>query len=659
MEASGLSKHLGWWYGGWGKREPDKNAEGVGMEGSMVGLQMLRESQPPFEFEAKFHFASCFLHLLAMLVLLVNGGYVFAHLSVATDLPADIIIHVGNIKFHLHKFPLLSKSQLMQRLITTANDEKSDEVSISDIPGGAAAFEICAKFCYGITVTLNAHNVAVALCAAEYLEMHETAEKGNLIYKISVFLRTSILRSWKDSIMVLQTTRFLLPWSEDLKLISNCIESIASKASIDPSEVEWSYNRGKLPFENGLDPHLNGVKKEHSVPKDWWVEDLCELKIDFFKKVIVAIKTKAKASPEVIGQALKSYTYKKLSSLGKGSAKNGNGGDAAKNKSLLETIISLLPPDKGCVSCSFLLKLLRACRLLNCSETGMKELVKRIGRQLEDATVSDLLIPTSSGEDTVYDIDVVLNIVKEFTMQDNDAAQSNLAGAKITVAKLVDGYLAEVVKDHNLPLSKFIDLVEIVPTDSRPSHDELYFAIDTYLKGYPDLSKNEKKRLCALIDCRKLSANSSSHAVQNERLPLRLVVQVLYFEQMRALAATTSQAESGASYGSSRSAITTNTEDECVGGLVVDNLKAMKLDVGGKVNGHEWGSSNNRIGDICVKNTNGRVKGVVMPKKMLGNLLSGKGQSSENSSLSDTSGSPNSNREEPKLTPSRTIRYVA
>lgn len=30
----------------WGKREPDKNAEGVGVEGSMVGLQMLRESHP-------------------------------------------------------------------------------------------------------------------------------------------------------------------------------------------------------------------------------------------------------------------------------------------------------------------------------------------------------------------------------------------------------------------------------------------------------------------------------------------------------------------------------------------------------------------------------------------------------------------------------------
>ncbi|CAH2033657.1 unnamed protein product [Thlaspi arvense] len=43
--------------------------------------------------------------------------------------------------------------------------------------------------------------------------------RGNLIYKIEVFLNSGIFRSWKDSIIVLQTTKSLLPWSEDLKLM--------------------------------------------------------------------------------------------------------------------------------------------------------------------------------------------------------------------------------------------------------------------------------------------------------------------------------------------------------------------------------------------------------------------------------------------------------
>lgn len=54
--------------------------------------------------------------------------------------------------------------------------------------------------------------------------------------------------------------------------------------------------------------------------------------------------------------------------------------------------------------------------------------------------------------------------------------------AKIAVAKLVDGYLAEVARDPNLPLSKFVNLAERVPSDSRPVHDGLYRAIDMYLK---------------------------------------------------------------------------------------------------------------------------------------------------------------------------------
>ncbi|KAM0845990.1 hypothetical protein ACQ4PT_055975 [Festuca glaucescens] len=80
-----------------------------------------------------------------------------------------------------------------------------------------------------MTVTLNAYNVLAARCAAEFLEMFETIDKGNLIYKIDVFLSSSIFRTWKDSIIVLQTTKSLLPWSENLKVINHCVDSIAAR----------------------------------------------------------------------------------------------------------------------------------------------------------------------------------------------------------------------------------------------------------------------------------------------------------------------------------------------------------------------------------------------------------------------------------------------
>jgi len=47
------------------------------------------------------------------------------------------------------------------------------------------------------------------------------------------------------------------------------------------------------------------------------------------------------------------------------------------------------------------------------------------------------------------------------------------------------------------------------------------------------LTKAERKKLCGLMDVRKLTADASMHAAQNECLPLRVVVQVLFFDQVR------------------------------------------------------------------------------------------------------------------------------
>lgn len=61
------------------------------------------------------------------------------------------------------------------------------------------------------------------------------------------------------------------------------------------------------------------------------------------------------------------------------------------------------------------------------------------------------------------------------------------------------------------------------------------------LQVHPDLSKSGKKQLCRILDCQKLSPQVCMHAVRNERLPLRTVVQLLYFEQERGTRATASE----------------------------------------------------------------------------------------------------------------------
>ncbi|KAK4563363.1 hypothetical protein RGQ29_005756 [Quercus rubra] len=575
---------------------------------------------------------------------------------VASELATDIILIVGDVKFYLHKFPLLSKSSRLQKLVVTTNEENTDEVQISDIP---------------------------ARCAAEYLEMHEAIEKGNLIYKIDVFLTSSIFRSWKDSIIVLQTTKSFLPLSEDLKVVSNCIDSIATKACVDVSKVDWSYtyNRKKLPEENENDPNWNGVRNR-LVPKDWWVEDLCELEIDLYKRVLMIIKAKRIVSNDVIGAALKAYAYRRLPGFSKGMIQSG---DMIKHESIVDTIVRLLPAEKGCVSCSFLLKLLKASILMDSGEMAKGELIRRIGQQLEEASVNDLLIRASEEETTMYDVSTVQKIVQEFLMQDQNAEIESLEdshepqetrkpgilsdASKLMVAKLIDGYLAEISKDANLPLSNFVDLAEMVSDISRPAHDGLYRAIDMYLKEHPGISKSERKRICKLMDCKKLSVDACMHAVQNERLPLRVVVQVLFFEQVRAAASSGSSTPdlpkgikelNSGSHGSSRSA-TTNTEEDWDAVATAEELKALKGELaslrlangvgGSERNGNGDGKSN--VDKAAIS----KMKGLLKSKKIFTKLWSSKGGQGENSGSDSSDSLGSANPEEVKSTPSRNRRH--
>ncbi|CAA7034620.1 unnamed protein product [Microthlaspi erraticum] len=470
---------------------------------------------------------------------------------VASELATDVVVNVGDVKFYLHKFPLLSKSARLQKLFAATTDDEEqpdDEIRIPDIPGGPPAFEICAKFCYGMTVTLNAYNVVAVRCAAEYLEMHESVEIGNLVYKIEVFLNSSVLRSWKDSIIVLQTTRSFHPWSKDLKIDARCLESIASKAAMDPERVDWSYtcNRRKLL----LPPESNNNK--NGVPRDWWVEDLAELDVDLYKRVVLSIRRKGGVLPEVIGEALEVYAAKRIIP---------QTDDVEEHRSLLETLVLLLPSEKQSVSCGFLIKLLKCSVCLDCGgEEERKELSRRIGEKLEEANVADLLIRAQEGCETVYDIDIVETLVDEFiTQQTQNRDELDCSDrAKANVAKLIDGYLAEIARiEPNLSSLKFIAIAEKVSSFPRSSHDGVYRAIDMFLKQHPEITKSEKKSICRLMDCRKLSPEACAHAVQNERLPLRVVVQILFFEQVRAT--TKPSLPASGSHGSSR----TTTEEEC------------------------------------------------------------------------------------------------
>ncbi|KMT16927.1 hypothetical protein BVRB_2g043970 [Beta vulgaris subsp. vulgaris] len=568
---------------------------------------------------------------------------------VSSDLATDVAVNIGEVKFYLHKFPLLSKSSRLQKLIVKADEEKSDEVDLADFPGGPKAFDICAKFCYGMTVTLNAYNVVAARCAAEYLGMTEDVDRGNLVYKIEVFLNSSIFRTWKDSIIVLQTAKSLLPWSEDLKIVGRCIDSIASKTSVDPTKITWSYTHNrKLAMQDRIIEH----DTMESVPKDWWVEDICELDVNMYKRVMIAIKSKGRMDSSVIGESLKIYAIRWLPDSIDALLSDDH---IQRNKSLVETIVCLLPPDRsmGC-SCSFLLKLLKIAVLVEADDSVREDLVRKISMKLDQASVKDLLIPARPPQTTVYDVELVLSIVQRFVLQEKSCWDLNIYannekgelelglnhGSWLNIGGLVDAYLTEIASDPNVIPSSFIELSRLIPESARPIHDGLYRAVDMYLKDHPDLTKAEKKQICGLMDVKKFTMDASMHAAQNERLPLRLVVQVLYFEQMRS--ASTTQTLNRTSNNTSSS---TPNEEEEWDQRTLESCKSLRKQIDKvKIQDNEEVQKNGKIMAKKNNSKNSRSGAQLLPSRSrrIFDKLWGLGKGNGESKSSETSGSSQS-----------------
>ncbi|KDO56567.1 hypothetical protein CISIN_1g0070151mg [Citrus sinensis] len=387
------------------------------------------------------------------------------------------------------------------------------DLKLENFPGGSETFEIILKFCYGLPIAFNPNNIAPLRCASEFLDMSEEYEDGNLISKTEAFLTLVILSSWKETITVLKSCKNLSPWAENLQIVRRCCDSIAWKASRENSTTEDIANR-----------------------QGWWFDDVATLGIDHFMRIITTIKVKG-TKPEIIGKCIMHYAKKWLP--GKEEVSVGQ----KEQRTIIENLVNLLPHQDEGVSCKFFLQMLKMAMVYNASPALISELEKRVGMMLEDANANDLLIPNYKNEDhaklnspehnTMHNIDVVQRIMDYFLMHEQQQQQKQQNMGKTNVSKILDNYLAEVARDPNLSITKFQVLAESLPENARTCHDGLYRAIDTYLKSHPSLSEHDRRRLCKLMNCEKLSLDACTHAAQNDRLPLRTVVQVLFSEQVK------------------------------------------------------------------------------------------------------------------------------
>lgn len=409
------------------------------------------------------------------------------------------------------QFPLLSRSGVLERLIAKASESEEEcVIDLHNIPGGAKTFELVAKFCYGVKLELTASNIVCLWCASEHLEMTEEYGEGNLISQAETFFNQVVLRSWKDSVRALQTCDDVLDKAEELHIVKRCLESLAAKASTDPNLFGWPVLERGGPLQSpGGSVLWNGIStgaRPKNTSLDWWYEDVANLSLPIYKRLIAIMESRG-IRQEIIAGSLAFYAKMYLPGLNRRKVSGesstrltpvalGSPPSEEDQIILLEEIDQLLPMQKGLVQTKFLFGLLRTAMILRANPSCISNLEKRIGMQLDQAALEDLLMPNFSySMETLYNVDCVQRILDHFLAIDQVTGGASpcsiddgqlIGSPSLTpitmVAKLIDGYLAEVAPDVNLKLPKFQALAAAVPEYARPLDDGLYRAIDIYLK---------------------------------------------------------------------------------------------------------------------------------------------------------------------------------
>ncbi|XP_074368460.1 BTB/POZ domain-containing protein At1g03010-like isoform X5 [Apium graveolens] len=390
-------------------------------------------------------------------------------------------------------------------------------------------------------------------CAAHYLEMTEEFSDKNLIPRTEGYLKEMVLPSISNSISVLHHCETLRPLSEEINLVGRLISAIANNVCKEQltsglSKLDHNFSTKSMPV------------METEITSDWWGKSMTELSLDFFHRVLTAVKTKG-LNQDLISRILINYTHNSLQGyvardlqLVRGSLSDIEFQN--KQRVIVETIVSLLPTPsrKSTVPMAFLSSLLKSAITASTVSSCRSDLERRIGLQLDQAILEDILIPTNSNGNhqiPIYDTEAILRIFSIFLNLDEDDDEDNYMrdesemvydfdsprspkqSSIFKVSKLLDNYLAEVALELNMTPLKFIALAELLPDHARLANDGLYRAVDVFLKVHPNIKESERYRLCKTINCQKLSQEACSHAAQNERLPVQTAVQVLYFEQIR------------------------------------------------------------------------------------------------------------------------------
>ncbi|KAI3753447.1 hypothetical protein L2E82_25499 [Cichorium intybus] len=436
--------------------------------------------------------------------------------SQETGLPASVCVRVADRIFNLHKYPLFSKSGYFNRKLTESNELTLPD----DFPGGPETFEMISLFIYGSSTLVDPFNVAALRCAAEYLEMTEEYSSGNLCERFDIYLNQVVLQSWDDTLIVLQQCQNLVPWAEELLIVSRCIESLAFMACMEILDPERRRDQPVVTLEALSFRKWSNEMVQEILGEDVWIKDLIALPFGYFKRVIASLRRQGMKEKYVTPIVL-FYVNSVLCNESKE--------DVAV---LLKGVLDLLQMgEKGSkvIPVGFYFILLSRSLKLNLDKECTLKLQNQISGVLHMAHVEDFLEPENgTGGIEITTIESIFSTYVLFNMCGNNSPSPY----NFAVAELWDSYLTHVASDAKMGSKRFMELIEIIPISCRQNHDHLYRALDVFLQMHPELSQDEKSTVCKYLNCQKLSQEVCVEAVQNELMPLRLIVQALFVQQL-------------------------------------------------------------------------------------------------------------------------------
>ncbi|KAA8515761.1 hypothetical protein F0562_018628 [Nyssa sinensis] len=445
---------------------------------------------------------------------------------------SDLQVPVHGVPFTLDRDLLASKSAKVAALLKE-NPHEDLSYILRDIPADTETFELIARFCHGFELDMSTENVVPLSCVAYYLGMNENHSNNNLLEKAIAFFEHRIIPSWNESVKALRTTENILQQAVHLGLVDACVESIITKALANPRLLgEPIKNLTSEDDSEENENRYNGPNTRRQLfVLDWKSEDLTTLSLRLYEPIICAM-IQRQVPLEYVVASLCQYAKKWVFS-GTTGEENLSIYKRNSQREVIEAVERLLPCDREIVPCTLLFEMLKFAISSEVSSDCRNGFEMRIGKQLDQATVRDLLIPSQGyAKEVQYDMECVRRLLKNFYC---NYTRRDISGL-VKVAELVEDFLAEVAADIDLKTSTFISLAEMSVSASvgtQRSSDGIYRAIHIYLDKHKYLTESERDEVCRVLDCHKMSQEAREHAAQNERLPLRVVVQVLFVGQLQ------------------------------------------------------------------------------------------------------------------------------